>query len=378
MQNIKKETLLRYEEGLSSYATKSKEAIRLVEEKEDIRPSFSHDADRIIYSLSFTRYMKKTQVFSFQENDHISKRITHVLFVSKIARTIARVLRLNEDLVEAIALGHDIGHTPLGHVGEHILDEISQKELKEHFYHNVQSVRNFLFVENKGRGLNLSVQVLDGIMCHNGEMLSLCYEPVSKTKEQFLKEYEATYHDSKVAKRIRPMTLEGCIVRIADVIAYIGKDIEDALLLGVLKKEDIPESIAEVLGRSNREIVNALVLDIVNQSDGKPYIKMSEEVFEALKKLLQFNYQHVYNKANSKEAIEEYRRGLWLLYRTYLQDLEEKNVKSVIYQTFLNGMDPIYQETTHKKRMVLDFLSGMTDDFFLQQVRKEQKRELSK
>lgn len=375
---IEKDNLLRYEKDLSPYATKSQEAIRLREEGEDMRPSFSHDADRIIYSLSFTRYMKKTQVFSFQENDHVSKRITHVLFVSKIARTIARALCLNEDLVEAIALGHDIGHTPLGHVGEYILDEISRKELNENFYHNVQSVRNFLFVENKGKGLNLTLQVLDGIMCHNGEILSPIYEPVSKTKEQFLKEYEACYKDSNVAKTIRPMTLEGCVVRICDMIAYIGRDVEDALLLGVLSKDEIPEEIAKVLGTSNREIVNSLVLDIVNQSYGKPYIKLSKEVFEALKAFKKFNYQHIYNKANSIEAIEEYRRGLNLLYRCYLKDLEEKNEKSVIYQFFLNDMNKEYRENTKKQRIVLDFLSGMTDDFFLQQVRRESKRDLGK
>lgn len=375
---IEKDNLLRYEKDLSPYATKSQEAIRFREEAEDMRPSFSHDADRIIYSLSFTRYMKKTQVFSFQENDHVSKRITHVLFVSKIARTIARALCLNEDLVEAIALGHDIGHTPLGHVGEHILDEISRKELNENFYHNVQSVRNFLSVENHGRGLNLTLQVLDGIMCHNGEILSPIYEPVSKTKEQFLKEYEACYKDSNVAKTIRPMTLEGCVVRICDMIAYIGRDVEDALLLGVLSKDEIPEEIAKVLGTSNREIVNSLVLDIVNQSYGKPYIKLSKEVFEALKAFKKFNYQHIYNKANSIEAIEEYRRGLNLLYRCYLKDLEEKNEKSVIYQLFLNDMNKEYRENTKKQRIVLDFLSGMTDDFFLQQVRRESKRDLGK
>lgn len=375
---IEKDNLLRYEKDLSPYATKSQEAIRFREEAEDMRPSFSHDADRIIYSLSFTRYMKKTQVFSFQENDHVSKRITHVLFVSKIARTIARALCLNEDLVEAIALGHDIGHTPLGHVGEHILDEISRKELNENFYHNVQSVRNFLSVENHGQGLNLTLQVLDGIMCHNGEILSPIYEPVSKTKEQFLKEYEACYKDSNVAKTIRPMTLEGCVVRICDMIAYIGRDVEDALLLGVLSKDEIPEEIAKVLGTSNREIVNSLVLDIVNQSYGKPYIKLSKEVFEALKAFKKFNYQHIYNKANSIEAIEEYRRGLNLLYRCYLKDLEEKNEKSVIYRLFLNDMNKEYQENTKKQRIVLDFLSGMTDDFFLQQARRESKRDLEK
>ena len=177
---------LKKEENLSKYATKSSESIRLVEEESDLRPAFFRDIDRIIHSLSYTRYSDKTQVFSYKENDHISKRMVHVQLVSKIARTIGRALNLNEDLIEAIALGHDIGHTPIGHEGEYILDEISQRELGESFAHNIQSVRHCMYVEKSGKGLNLSIQVLDGIMCHNGEMLSNKYIPMEKTKEDFL------------------------------------------------------------------------------------------------------------------------------------------------------------------------------------------------
>ena len=163
-----KTNFLLKESNLSKYATKSCDAIRLQPISEDIRPNFFRDIDRIIHSLSYSRYSDKTQVFSYKENDHISKRMIHVQLVSKVARTIGRALNLNEDLIEAIALGHDIGHTPLGHEGEYILDEISQRELGETFAHNVQSVRHCMYVENKGQGLNLSIQVLDGIMCHNG------------------------------------------------------------------------------------------------------------------------------------------------------------------------------------------------------------------
>ena len=151
------------------------EKIAIKNEDEDIRPPFFHDIDRIIHSLSYTRYLDKTQVFTKNINDHISKRITHVQLVSKIARTIGRALNLNEDLCEAIALGHDIGHTPLGHAGEAMLNEISLRELGEYFSHNIQSVRHLNYVENNGNGLNLCVQVLDGIMCHNGEMLDSIY-----------------------------------------------------------------------------------------------------------------------------------------------------------------------------------------------------------
>ena len=252
LDNIKNK-LLEKENSLSKYATKSTDAIRLKEEPSDIRPAFFRDIDRIIHSISYTRYMDKTQVFSFKDNDHISKRIVHVQLVSKVARTIGRCLNLNEDLIEAIALGHDIGHTPIGHEGEAILNEISKRELGEYFMHNVQIVRTYLDIDNSGKGNNLSIQVLDGILCHNGEIVNSIYEPnFSKTKEEFLEEYNNCYKNLDVAKKIRPMTLEGCVVRISDIIAYIGRDIEDAIRLGVLKREDIPKSITDVLGSTNK------------------------------------------------------------------------------------------------------------------------------
>ena len=188
LEQINKNFLAK-EENLSPYAIKSQDAIRLKEENdEDIRPAFYRDIDRIIYSLSYTRYIDKTQVFSFKENDHISKRMVHVQLVSKVARTIGRALGLNEDLIEAIALGHDIGHTPIGHQGEFILDEISQKTINERFSHNLQSARTLMFVEHNGKGCNLSIQVLDGIMCHNGEIPTNIYKPKKKTKEDYLED----------------------------------------------------------------------------------------------------------------------------------------------------------------------------------------------
>ena len=171
MKNLEsiKNNFLAQEKTYSKYATKSNEAIRFESiDDNDIRTPFFRDVDRIIHAYSYTRYADKTQVYSFKHNDHISKRMTHVQLVSKVARTIGRGLGLNTDLIEAIALGHDIGHTPLGHTGEAILNEISKRELNEYFAHNIQSVRHYMYVENNGNGLNLTVQVLDGIMCHNG------------------------------------------------------------------------------------------------------------------------------------------------------------------------------------------------------------------
>ena len=265
LDQVKENFLLR-EKELSFYATKSTDAIRLEEQEEDIRPAFFHDTDRIIHSLSYTRYNDKTQVYSFKDNDHISKRMIHVQLVSKIARTIGRALRLNEDLIEAIALGHDIGHAPLGHVGEALLNEITKRELKENFGHNIQSVRDLMILEKNGKGLNLTVQVLDGIMCHNGEIVKNCYYPTKKDKAEFLREYEESYHNLKKMNTYSAMTLEGCIVRIADVVGYIGRDIEDAITLGLFERENLPKEITEVLGDNNRDIVNTIILDIIKNS----------------------------------------------------------------------------------------------------------------
>ena len=365
-----KENFLNKEKYLSEYATKSSDAIRIREENfdNDIRPNFYHDIDRIIHSLSYTRYLDKTQVFSFKQNDHISKRIVHVQLVSKIARTIGRALNLNEDLIEAIALGHDIGHTPIGHTGEAILNDISLRETGTLFNHNIQSVRNYLVLEKKGFGSNLAIQTLDGIMCHNGEMLSNIYEPNPKTKEEFLEEYEKCYTDKVILKKIRPMTLEGCVVRISDIIGYIGRDIEDAINLGVLTREDVPTHIREVLGTTNKEIVNTIIIDIVTNSYNKPYIKLSNSVYKAIFDLKKFNYEHIYSKANTKEELEFYRNGMNNLFNKYLDDITNKNYDSDIYKIFLNTMDASYIDNTDSKRMVIDYIAGMTDDYFVKKI----------
>lgn len=371
--NKVKENFILKENYLSSYATKSSDAIRIKEEnfENDIRPNFYHDIDRIIHSLSYTRYIDKTQVFSFRQNDHISKRIVHVQLVSKIARTIGRALNLNEDLIEAIALGHDIGHTPIGHTGEAILNEISLRETGTMFSHNIQSVRNYLVLEKGGLGNNLTIQTLDGIMCHNGEMLSNIYQANSKTKEEFLKEYEKCYTDKEILRKIRPMTLEGCVVRISDIIGYIGRDIEDAINIGVLKREEVPKNIRQVLGTTNKEIVNTIILDIITNSLNKPYIKLSDSIYQAIFDLKKFNYEYIYSKANTKEQLEFYRNGMELLFQKYVTDLEKEKLDSDIYQVFLNAMDDNYIKNTDIKRIVIDYIAGMTDEFFVAAIERE-------
>jgi len=365
-----KENFLNKEKYLSKYATKSNSAIRLNEDEEDIRPAFFHDIDRIIHANSYTRYLDKTQVFTREINDHISKRITHVQLVSKIARTIGRALNLNEDLIEAIALGHDIGHTPLGHVGESILNDISRRELGDYFAHNIQGVRHYMNVEKNGKGLNLCIQVLDGIMCHNGEILDPIYTPQEKTKEEFLKEYEESYKDIKKSNKNHPMTLEGCVVRISDVIGYIGRDIEDAIKINKIKREDIPKEIIEVLGDNNKDIVNTIILDIIENSLDKPYIKMSDKVFKALFTLKKFNYENIYIYSMTKEEQDFYEQGMNRIYNEYLEDIKNNNKDSIIYKYFLKTQNKNYIETTNDKRKVIDFIAGMTDELFLREIEK--------
>ena len=366
-----KKNFLDKELHLSKYACRDCDAIRLREDDDDIRPEYFHDIDRIIHSLSYTRYMDKTQVFTRSENDHISKRITHVQLVSKIARTIGRALSLNEDLIEAIALGHDIGHTPLGHEGEYLLNEISLRELGEYFAHNIQSVRHLMVVEHGGKGLNLCIQVLDGIMCHNGEILDSIYTPTKKDKEEFLKEYEDAYHDIKKANQNHPMTLEGCVVRISDVIGYIGRDIEDAIMIGKIKREEIPDEISSVLGTTNKDIVNTIILDIIQNSMDQPYIKMSEEVYKALFALKNFNYEHIYQYSLTKEEKENYKEGMNQIFHQYLDDLKNHNKDSIIYTVFLDQQDQEYLDHTSDKRKVIDFIAGMTDEMFLREICKK-------
>ena len=365
-----KENFLLKENNLSEYACKDSDAIRLIEEddREEIRPNFYHDIDRIIHSMAYTRYVGKTQVFSFNNNDHVSNRMVHVQLVSKIARTIGRALKLNEDLIEAMALGHDIGHTPLGHTGERLLNEISLRETNTMFNHNIQSVRVFKDMEKNGLGLNLTIQTLDGIMAHNGEIVNPIYEPVKKTKEEFLSEYEKSYTDKEVIKKMRPMTLEGCVVRISDVIGYLGRDIEDAIKIGVLERSEVPDSIKNVLGTTNKEIVNTIITDIIKNSLDKPYIKLSDDVFKAISDLKDFNYEYIYKKAITNEQLEYYRKGMNNIYNEALNAINNNDRNSDIYKIYLNDMDSSYLENTSKERMVIDYIAGMTDEFFKSKI----------
>lgn len=356
--------MLIYEKEIGEYGTLDKQAIRIKKEEKDIRPEYYRDIDRIIWSKSYFRYMDKTQVFTIKDNDHISRRMSHVQMVSKIARTIGRALSLNEDLIEAIALGHDLGHVPFGHLGETFLNELSQKHNEGIFMHNVQSVRNLMNLEKEGKGLNLTIQTLDGILCHNGELILDKYYPVEKTKEKFIEDYKNCYRDMKNILSLRPMTLEGCVVRISDVISYIGKDIEDAITMNILNPAELPESIMKILGNNNGDIVSTLVLDIIKNSMNKPYITMSKEVMQALNDLQKFNYENIYYKVLTKEQRENYKKMFEIVFETNLQYLKENKEETNIYKIYLNDMTEEYKNKTTKERIVIDYIAGMTDDYF--------------
>ena len=359
----------RHNNGLCKYACKDKDAIRFREEESDIRSPFFRDMDRIIYTYAYIRYSDKTQVYPGKPSDHITKRMVHVQYVSKIARTIGRALGLNEDLIEAASLGHDLGHVPFGHFGESVLNEISLEHNEGYFHHNVESVRILKYLEKKGDGLNITLQVLDAIMCHNGEFALGEYHPKKKTKEEFIKEYESTYKEKDAIKKLIPMTLEGCVVRISDIIAYLGRDIDDAVILGKIKKESIPESIRKTLGIHNREIVNTIIVDIINNSIGKNYIKLSPNIYKAIVELKKFNYEHIYDKSLSKEEKKDITNMFRKLFNTYLNDIKNNNKSSKIFTDFLNFKNAYYQNNTTAERKVIDFIAGMTDDYFIKCAR---------
>ncbi len=372
IEDIKK-IMLTNEEIFSEYACKSKSGIKLNEEKEDIRPVFFRDVDKIIHSLSYTRYIDKTQVYGFIENDHITHRVLHVQLVSKEARTIGRALRLNEDLIEAISLGHDVGHAPFGHAGEKFLNNIAEREQIGFFCHNAQSVRMLKDLEN----LNITVQTLDGILAHNGEILLNKYEadPL-KTKDDFLDEVEKVFSIRDYSKRIKLMTLEACVVRLSDIIAYIGRDIEDAIIVGTVKRADIPKEITDVLGNTNAQIVNTLIMDVIENSINKPYLEFSKEVFDSLIRLKNWNYEHIYNSKEALKNLDILEGAFYDLYEYYLHKLDNRKYIKITSEMsnsdkllfgFVNDKSEIYKNSTDIRRIVIDYISGQTDKFFLKE-----------
>lgn len=307
-------------EYLSPYATLSKNSKGrdILEQECDIRPVFQRDRDRILHCKAFRRLKQKTQVFLLPKGDHYRTRLTHTLEVSQNARTIAKALRLNEDLVEAIALGHDLGHTPFGHAGERALDNVCPFG----FAHNVQSVRVVEYIEKQGEGLNLTKEVRDGILTH-------------QTKGM-------------------PHTLEGKIVRLSDKVAYINHDIDDAIRGGIMIEEDIPLEFREVLGLSTGVRLDTMIHDIITQSTDKPDIRMSSHIEAATIGLRKFLFEHVYKNPAAKSEEQKAVHMIEQLYYYYIDNLE------LLPEQYLLM---IGRNGDTREQIVCDYIAGMTDSY---------------
>ena len=317
---IREQLELREIEYLSPYATLSKDSRGRdrAEEECDIRPVFQRDRDRILHCKAFRRLKQKTQVFLLPKGDHYRTRLTHTLEVSQNARTIAKALRLNEDLVEAIALGHDLGHTPFGHAGERALDEVCPLG----FQHNEQSVRVVERLEKQGEGLNLTWEVRDGILNHKSAGT--------------------------------PHTLEGQIVRLSDKIAYINHDIDDAIRGGVLKEEDIPKPYREILGNSTRVRLDTMIHNVIINSMDQPEIRMSPEVERATMDLRAFMFENVYKNPVAKGEEEKAINMVTNLYEYYWKHIR------LLPDQFLEMLE---EEGGTPERIVCDYIAGMTDTY---------------
>ena len=373
LQRVKESLNDREETFLSPLAARSKDAIRrFPDERIDAghRQNYSVDSDRVLHSLAYTRYIDKTQVFYLVDDDHITHRVLHVQLVSKISRTIGRFLRLNEDLLEAIALGHDIGHCPFGHDGETYLSDLCEAHGIGPFQHNLQSARFLEKIERKGRGWNLTLQALDGIVCHDGEIHSheLSPEP-DKTFESF--DQQIARKEVDPALPLTPMTLEGCVMRMADTISYIGRDIEDAIRLNLIERDDLPRECVERLGNTNGTIVYTLVTDLIKNSYEKPAIAFSEDVSEALKIQKEFNLHKIYLNPKIKPEACKIRELFNVVFERFLKDLQDGNENSIIFKEYLQDMSDDYLLNTKPEEIVRDFIAGMTDQYFLRQSPKE-------
>ena len=333
------------------------------------RPPYQRDVEKIMNIPPYNRYSGKTQVFSFIKNDDISRRGLHVQLVARTARTIGRMLGLNEDLIEAIALGHDLGHTPFGHPGEHILDKLYHRDTGRYFNHNVHSVR----ILDKLYARNVSLQTLDGIICHNGESSQKAFTTSGLSSfEEFDTMVERCYTDEDFIGTLRPATLEGCVVRISDMIAYVGKDRQDAMNAGSLASDDVFDG--GVLGVQNAQIINNLVVDIVEHSYMKDHIEMSEGAFRSLKAAKAENYELIYLNDRQAEIYKEQIEPMFSeLYRQILADVRANNRTSPVYRHFIRAIErqrswyessePYHTEAP--ETITVDYLASMTDDYFL-------------
>lgn len=360
------------EQALSPYAARSIHSLGRdsYEPQCPIRTVFERDGNRILHSPEFRRLKHKTQVFFNAKNDHICTRMEHVLTVASISTTIARTLGLNQDLVYAISLGHDLGHAPFGHTGEKVIHScLQQINPKYEFQHERHSLRVVDFLATRIssstdeplRGLNLSFEVRDGIVSHCGELFG-----EYQLHRNPLKTPETLYHTNH--REAFPYTLEGCIVRLVDKIAYVGRDLEDARRAGIITMWDISKDASNVLGNSNSQIINTLVMDIVEHSYEQDRIQLSEEKGQALKELLSANNAYIYNS----DKIKRYEKntmnileGIFESLYNATEDIEKmQNSKVNVLRNFHSYIQQMnYERTETREQMVVDYVAGMTDNY---------------
>ena len=335
------------------------------------RPAFVRDTEKIMHLPYYNRYADKTQVFSFYRNDDISRRAQHVQLVSRIARNIGSVLNLNQDLIEAISLGHDIGHTPFGHAGEHMLSSLLTEETGRFFNHNVHSVR----VLDTLMSRNISLQTLDGILCHNGEVEKKEYRPrLLPSFTEFEQEVEECYLSKEANLKLVPSTLEACVMRISDIIAYLGKDRQDAQRLGLLDEQ--MRFADGAMGTTNAEIINNLVVNIIENSYGKAYLSMDEAYYEYLQQAKKENYSYIYgNKAIQKIVHENLEPMFEQVYHKLLREAKDRDMNSYLYRHHIAFIKENNQYSrsfhieeymeTEPNQLVVDYIASMTDDYFV-------------
>lgn len=368
-ESFKKEILDFEDKYLSSYATKNCEARRERETSHPFRGPYSRDRDHILYSGSFRRYTGKTQVIYFAAtfDEQLSTRSIHTLQVSQIARTIGRALKLNLDLIEAIALGHDLGHAPFGHDGEEILQEICQEKNIGLFFHNVHSLRIVDKLANSCKGMNLTFQVRDGILSHDGEINEKYLKPNRHKTEADLMDYCQKKSQGKQV-HIVPVTLEGCVVRMSDAISYVGQDFEDAIRIGILKKDELPEIIRRELGETNTDIINSLVTDIIINSRNRDEMIYSSNIVERFFELKQFNTERIYKSSELKAEKTELETSFKYLFEKFLSDLIRGKKDSLIFKEWIfnrgknKGAD--YVSSYLPEQIVVDYIASMTDRYF--------------
>jgi dGTPase len=336
-------------------------------EAADHRRPWALDVDRILHSRAYTRDIDKTQVFYLLKNEHITHRVLHVQMVSRLARTIGRDLDLDADLLEAIALGHDLGHPPFGHDGERFLSALCRAAGLDPFSHAAMSVRFLERLEKRGRGLNLTLGTLDGILCHDGESDLAVLRPEGRADfEEFDRRLARRWADPQAG--LAPLSPEGCLVRLCDSISYVGRDLEDAIEVGLVDRGDLPAEVAEVLGHTNGQIIYRLVDDLRRTSYARRaegLIGFSPPVAGALTRLKDFNRRNIYYNPAIKSETPKIERLYGILFERLAKEFESGRPGLSQAREFLDQLDPDYPARHSPAEMARDALAGMTDEYFL-------------